>query len=71
MAYKPPLRKIFFVNTHCPLSFRGALATKNLENIHVDVSVYATEIFHFVQQHVFLPSVVWMTTIEKYNRGTL
>ena len=30
---------------------------KNLEGIHVDV----IEIFRFAQQHVFLPSVVWMT----------
>ena len=33
---------------------------KNLANIHVNVLVYAIDIFRFAQQYVFLPSVVWM-----------
>ena len=44
-----------------PLSSRGALATKDLENTHVDVP----EIFRASpQQLVFLPSVVRMTKEE-------
>ena len=31
---------------------------KNLGNIYVKTLLYATEIFRFAQQHVFLPSVV-------------
>ena len=40
---------------------------KNLGNTMASVNVDVHEIFRFAQQHVFLPSVVWMTnSVKKY-----